>query len=260
MKSRLAESIPTLPFQGDEYRLLATAKVLAFSFLAMLGVVPWTFGESGGIRTLRHDAVSEGSLKFVVDGLLACLDCHCDQGARGNISIMSCLCAYIAVAYVLACQKLEASRTDQEAKSIVPAIKAIGMCSSTIMARTFKRCFSIVTGDVVHGMECDICLRSLLAALRGAALLTGLVRAEAQKPVTARVNHQMETSAADEFNGGIDDDAIANMDLDILEHGCIREDVTLQTKQLLSFLCSALFTARVSVISGFFFLGVQTKH
>lgn len=246
MKNRAKEN-SRLPYQGDEYRLYATAKVLSFSIASMLGSAPRQAGETESTTQKKHESVSENGLKNLVTCLVACLDCHCDLGARCSKPIMACLCAYITTAYSRACQQLLTSRSNQEVAVFVPPIKALGVASASITSRTFKRCFSVMTSESTIGLESEICFRSLLSAVRGAALLTGLVRGEVEPNRGIRAGAQTGSDEAeDDLWGGIEDDAFASINLDEMEGCDPQEETTLPVEKLIPFLSSALFVSKVS--------------
>lgn len=255
MKSRQQNiDLSAVPYIGDEYRLYASAKAVTYSVLSLLGVAVSQSNDSvvseNNLR-IQSETPSEDSLIFLMKCLVACLDCHCDIGDKSSKPIMSSLCTYIAITFSHACRLRSSTGSNPEHAVFAPAIEALGKVSTRLTSHTFKRCFSVITSGPLFGAETDVCFRSLLAAIRGAALLAGLVHRQStgigSEPMNAIASGQANTSHTEEdIWGGIDDDAFASIDLDALGGTDLQQEAAAPPlENLFSLFSEALLVSKV---------------
>jgi hypothetical protein len=239
-------------YQGDVYRLYAAGKAVTFAAVAILGGQPWR-GDGLeipclGENALRHESYEQDSLVFLLSSLTACLDCCCDLfDAKQSVvvPIMSSLWTCVAIFCSNACRSLE---DNENGETLVIAIEALGKMSISGMSGTLKRSVSALLMADSRGYATDTCFRSLLTALRGAALLAAHVQSRSPcNEVAVSTSEATRVELDEDLWGGIADDDIFAMSSG---EGCSNA-VTKESSEgaLINFLCKAIVQSKVRALS-----------
>jgi hypothetical protein len=239
-------------YQGEDYRLYVTAKAITFLSLLALGIPAWDCAKLDRPQAFFEffpKTRTQEALKFLGSCLIACLDCLSE--VNGNKEIMSSICNNIATINLYASRILVASPRNPRLECMVPAVEELGEASVPMFLRVFRKCFERIVSDSNCGEESDICLRSLLTALRGALFLSGNVESRRWNTMDSIERRQYlpqtdtQYSPPPGFNdddpfGGIDDSVLASLDIDGAQQA--GDNMIAAT---FSFLCEALKQAMV---------------
>jgi hypothetical protein len=242
-----------IKYEGDTYRLYATGKAVTFAAVTILGGQPW-LGDGLDIPCLGENAsqdesYDQDSLVFLLSSLAACLDCCCDlyDAEQSVMPIMSSLWTCVAIFCSNACRSL---KDNENSETFVLALEALGEMSLSLVSGTMKKSLSALLVTGTRGSATDTCLRSLLTALRGAALLAAQVQSRSlgngMRVTASEALSKGEAASQSELDedlcGGITDDAICAMTCDHDFSSALKES---SRGALFKFLCETIIQSKV---------------
>lgn len=221
-------------FAGDPYKLLSNSKIMATLYFLLLNVSPWHLTLGKNLIQLADELrEADGeSFLFLLSSIFACLDCLLDVEVETHIF------SHFYKLLVLIFQTMTASIRSGKAPNVLDHVKI--NCFS-MMAPILTRCIKAHLSSQ-FSVEGGMHVRFFLSAVRAAQTFLTTKPFKTYEPTTVVV----ETDDDESVWGGLNDDVLANLNLDCSVPFLHKEKENLRVLQLWGFLRDIIEMSKVS--------------